>query len=57
MSTYYNVTLGHSLIYLVRSMQNPTPWSVRNTETPNVCPVGVSRAEQFFNIDVLKYYN
>lgn len=22
-----------------------------------MCPVGVSRAEQFFNIEVIKYYN
>jgi len=54
---YYNVIISWSLVYLIAGFKSPLPWSedIKNFEWK--CTEGKhTRAEQFFMIDVIRYY-
>ena len=56
---YYNVILAHVLIYFCYGFTSPMPWAGWNDkfEYTSCDPVTTSRAEAFYNIYVLKYYD
>jgi len=55
---YYNVIIAWSLIYIVAGFYNPLPWSVHNEDWVWKCdPEKVTRAEQYFMIDTIRYYD
>lgn len=55
-TTYYNVLLGQALIYMCYSFTSPMPWSKDSTAKRNCDPADTSRAEEFYNVNILKYY-
>merc|ERR1711935_853940 len=55
---YYNVIISWALIYFVMSFVSPLPWSESKEDFVWKCDkTKITRAEQFFNIDVIRYYN
>jgi len=55
---YYNVIIAWSLVYFVSGFISPLPWSKDNKDfVPKCDQEHYSRAEQFFLIDVIRYYN
>ena len=55
---YYNVIISWALIYFVMSFVSPLPWSESKEDFVWKCDkTKVTRAEQFFNIDVIRYYD
>lgn len=55
---YYNVIISWSLSYIIAGFSDPLPWSNSNTDFVAKCDLSkVSRAEQFFMIDVIRFYN
>lgn len=55
-TTYYNVLLAQALIFMCYSFTSPMPWSKDNTAKRLCDPGTTSRAEEFYNIKILKYY-
>ena len=54
MLVYYNIIIGHSLIYFVYSFMSPMPWASWKEDFPGRCQnADQSRAEEIYNIDVL----
>ena len=57
-AVYYIVILGHALIYFVYSFMSPMPWAGWKTDFQDRCTEpDISRAEEIYNIDILKYYD
>lgn len=55
---YYNVIIAWSLVYVVAGFYSPLPWSVHNEDWVWKCdPDKVTRAEQYFMIDTIRYYD
>lgn len=55
---YYNVIIAWAVVYLVSAFMSPLPWSKDNKEFKWKCnPKNQTRAEQFFNIDVIRYFD
>jgi SNF family Na+-dependent transporter len=55
---YYNVIISWSLVYFVAAFKSPLPWSKDNTDWVDRCdPTTTTRAEEFFNIDVIRFYD
>jgi SNF family Na+-dependent transporter len=55
---YYTVIISWSLVYLVAAFKNPLPWSQSIEEFEWKCDSATTtRAEQFFMIDIIRYYN
>jgi SNF family Na+-dependent transporter len=55
---YYNVIISWALIYFVMSFVSPLPWSESKEDFVWKCDkTKTTRAEQFFNIDVIRYYD
>lgn len=55
---YYNVIISWAIIYLISSFINPLPWSDENNDFVWKCDKATTtRAQQFFDIDVIRFYN
>jgi len=55
---YYNVIISWSLVYFIAAFKSPLPWSKDNTDWVSRCdPTTTTRAEEFFNIDVIRFYD
>ena len=55
---YYNIILGHGLIYFAYAFTSPMPWAGWRQDFPGRCdPKDTSRAEEIFNVDILRYYD
>ena len=57
-TVYYNVLLAHALIFFCYGFSSPMPWAGWKKDFKQVCdPVNTSRAEEFYNMYVLRYYD
>jgi len=55
---YYCVIISWSLVYFVAAFKNPLPWSDNREDFEWKCdPATTTRAEQFFMIDVIRFYD
>lgn len=55
---YYNVIIAWAVVYLISAFISPLPWSEKKKDFEWKCdPKKQTRAEQFFNINVIRYYN
>jgi SNF family Na+-dependent transporter len=55
---YYTVIISWSLVYFAQAFKNPMPWSEFVPDFEWKCdPATTTRAEQFFMINVLRFYN
>lgn len=55
---YYNVIISWAVVYLIAGFFSPLPWSKDVVGFEWKCdPDRQSRAEQFFSIDVIRFYN
>jgi SNF family Na+-dependent transporter len=57
-SWYYTVIISWSLVYFAAAFKNPLPWSFFNEDFEWKCdPTTTTRAEQFFMINVIRFYD
>jgi len=55
---YYCVIISWSLVYFVDAFKNPLPWSESITDFKWKCdPTTTTRAEQYFMIDIIRFYD
>ena len=55
---YYCVIISWSVVYFVSGFKSPLPWSTDNPDFEAKCDMSTqTRAEQFFQIDVIRYYD
>lgn len=55
---YYTVIISWSLVYFAAAFKNPMPFSNKLDDFEAKCDMTTTtRAEQFFMINVLRYYN
>jgi len=57
-SFYYNVVVAWAAVYVIVAFYSPLPWSLKQPATGWTCDLDtVSRAEQFFKVDVIRLVN